>query len=253
MSKPTRRSSFSQTHPVWTVVIIEVLLLLAVSIGGTIATLKELSYTAPVLISFIPIALVLIVYFTLKHKWSDLGFRSLRSIPADNWIYYAPLVVVLVTICLKGFREISVSEVLFFIMFTLLVAFVEESIYRGLILKTLLSKGAKTAVITSSILFSITHLLNALSDVDMTQIILQLVYALLIGFALALLAIKNNNIIPLILFHFVHNLIQFVGNDNTSDFFGLDLFIILVLAVQCVWIALSLKKPSIPTRLDQTI
>lgn len=126
MLKLAKTSSFSQKHPVWTVVIIEVLLLLAVSAAGTYATLKELSYTAPVLISFIPIALVLLIYFTVKNKWSDLGFRPLNTISSGNWIYYAPLLVILITISFKGFREISTSEVLFFIFFTLLVAFVEE-------------------------------------------------------------------------------------------------------------------------------
>lgn len=253
MSKIIQKSSFSQTHPIWSVVIIEVLLLLAVFAAGAYTTIKELTYTAPVLISFVPIALVLILYFTVKKKWGFLGFRSLSSISADQWIYYAPLVVVLVTISLKGFQSISVSEVLFFLFFTLLVAFVEESIYRGLILKTLLAKGAKTAVITSSILFSITHLLNALSGLDMTQLLLQLVYALLIGFVLALLMLKNSNIIPLVLFHFLHNLIQYVGNDNSSDFIGYDLFILLVLAAQCVWLALSFRKPSISIPSDQAI
>ncbi|MEK4478222.1 CPBP family intramembrane glutamic endopeptidase [Paenibacillus sp. FSL R5-0876] len=251
MSKLAKTSSFSQKHPIWSVVIIEVLLLVAVTAAGAFATIKELAYTAPVLISFIPIALVLIIYFTVKRKWSTLGFRPLNTISSGNWIYYAPLVVVLITISFKGFREISASEVLFFIFFTLLVAFVEESIYRGLIFKTLLPKGAKTAVITSSILFSITHLLNALSSTDITQILLQLVYALLIGFALALLMLKNNNILPLISFHFIHNLIQFVGNDNTSEYMGIDLFILLVLAVQCVWLVLSFRKPNLTKNLNQ--
>lgn len=251
MSKLAKTSSFSQKHPIWSVVIIEVLLLVAVTAARAYATIKELAYTAPVLISFIPIALVLIIYFTVKRKWSTLGFRPLNTISSGNWIYYAPLVVVLITISFKGFREISASEVLFFIFFTLLVAFVEESIYRGLILKTLLPKGAKTAVITSSILFSITHLLNALSSTDITQILLQLVYALLIGFALALLMLKNNNILPLISFHFIHNLIQFVGNDNTSEYMGIDLFILLVLAVQCVWLVLSFRKPNLTKNLNQ--
>ncbi|WP_339317802.1 CPBP family intramembrane glutamic endopeptidase [Paenibacillus sp. FSL R10-2734] len=252
MSKHAKTSSFSLKHPIWTVVIIEVLLLLAVSATGTYATIKELSYTAPVLLSFTPIALVLIIYFMVKNKWSDLGFRPLSTISSEKWIYYAPLVVVLITISFKGFREISASEVLFFLFFTLLVAFVEESIYRGLIFKTLLTKGATTAVITSSILFSITHLLNALSGTDISQILLQLVYALLIGFVLSLLMLKNKNIVPLILFHWVHNLIQFVGNDNTSEYMGIDLLILLVLTVHCVWLVLSFRKPTVPSNLKQS-
>ncbi|MGC6590104.1 lysostaphin resistance A-like protein [Paenibacillus sp. Dod16] len=245
------KDSFSHKHPIFTVVIIEVLLLLAVFAAGAYSTIKELSYTSPVLISFIPIALVLIAYFTWKKKWNPLGFRKLNSIPAAGWLYYSPLLLILITISLKGMREISASEILFFIFFTLLVGFVEESIYRGLILKTLLPKGIPTAVITSSTLFAVTHVLNVLSGQDIFQTVLQIVYALLIGAVLALLMVKNQNIIPLILLHFLHNFIQFVGNDNSDVFIGYDLFILLVLAVHCVWLSLSLRKPPVSTRIDQ--
>ncbi|MBT2289967.1 CPBP family intramembrane metalloprotease [Paenibacillus albidus] len=233
--------SFSQKRPVWTVVIIELLLLLAMMASGTYATLNELNYAAPVLIAFIPIALVLVIYFTLRNKWSMLGFRSLRSISPRHWVYYSPLAAILLINCLKGFRGIGVSEILFLIFFTLLVGFVEESIYRGLILKTLLAKGVKTAVITSSILFAVTHILNALSGQSLTQTVLQIVYALLMGAVLALLMVKTNNIVPLILFHFLHNLLQFAGNDNSSAFIGYDLLILLALAGQCFWISKSLN------------
>ncbi|WP_379128094.1 CPBP family intramembrane glutamic endopeptidase [Paenibacillus sp. sgz500958] len=254
MSTQARKSkvSLSQRRPVLTVVIIELLLLLAVFAAGAYATINEItSYTSPVLISFIPIALVLIIYFTVKNKWTALGFRSLRSISAGEWKYFIPLILVLITVSLKGFQSISLSKVLFFIGFTLLVGFVEESIYRGLILKTLLPKGIKTAVITSSLLFSVTHLLNAISGQNLTQTLLQLVYALLVGGVLALLMVRNNNIIPLILFHFIHNLIQFVGNDNTSAYLGYDIFILVILAAQCVWLALSLRNTATPAKLSK--
>lgn len=251
MSNLKTRVSFSQNHPVLTVIIIEVLLLLAVFAAGAYATIKELSYTSPVLISFIPIALVLMVYFTSKKKWNALGFHKLSSIPANDWVYYSPLLLILIVISLKGMRDISASEVLFFIFFTLLVGFVEESIYRGLILKTLLPKGIKTAVITSSILFAVTHVLNVLSGQDAFQTILQIVYALLIGAVLALLMVKNKNIIPLILFHFLHNFVQFVGNDNSDAFIGYDVLILLVLAVHCVWLSLSLRRPVVSASANQ--
>ncbi|MFC0332271.1 CPBP family intramembrane glutamic endopeptidase [Paenibacillus sepulcri] len=70
----------------------------------------------------------------------------------------------------------------------------EETVCRGLILKTLLNKSVQSAAITSSILFSITHMLNVMSGQSTEQTILQLVYAHLVGCALALLMVKNNNI-----------------------------------------------------------
>jgi len=110
--------------------------LLAVFAAGAVATVKQLDYTSPVLMSFTPIALVLIIYLTLRHKWRETGYRSLRTIPASHAKYYIPLLLVLGTLALKGFTELTLSKVAFFIFFTLLVAFVEETIYRGLIFKT---------------------------------------------------------------------------------------------------------------------
>ncbi|WP_242069701.1 CPBP family intramembrane glutamic endopeptidase [Paenibacillus dendritiformis] len=191
--------SFSEKRPVWTVVVVELLLLLAVFAAGAYATMKQLPYTSAVLIAFIPIALALLGYLSAKKRWAHYGFRSLSTLHARDWLDYAPLLVVLILLSTKGFHDISLSEADFFLFFTLLVAFVEETIYRGLILKTLLRKSAAAAVITSSVLFSLTHMLNMLSGQNAADTVMQLVYALLVGFALALLMVKHHNICPLIL------------------------------------------------------
>lgn len=238
----TGKPTFSQRRPVWAVAIIELLLLFAMTAAGAYATIQGLSYTAPVLISFVPIALALIVYMTLRRRWSYYGFRSLRSIPASGWVYYLPLVAVLVVILFKGFRPLTVGEILFFVGFTLLVGFVEETVYRGLILRTMLVKGTAIAVIVSSVLFAITHLLNALSGQSMAATILQIFYALLVGGSLALLWIKNRNILPLIAFHFIHNLIQFLSVDRES--IPADIVILVILAAQCAWLVVSMRKSS---------
>ena len=232
--------TFSQRRPFWTVVIIELLLLLGVAAAGTYATLQELDYTAPVWIAFIPIAVVLMVYMTLRRRWGEYGFRSLTKIPKSGWIYYLPLLAVLATILFKGFRPLTGKEIAFFLCFTLLVAFVEETIYRGLILKTLLRKGTVLAVAASSVLFAITHVLNALSGQSLAQTLLQIFYALLVGCALALLWIKNGNILPLIAFHFVHNLIQFLSADAES--MPADIAILLILSAQCIWLIVAMRK-----------
>ncbi|AOZ92602.1 CPBP family intramembrane glutamic endopeptidase [Paenibacillus crassostreae] len=241
MSNPRNKTLFSQRRPVLTVVIIEVLLLLAIFVAGAYVTIKEINNVSPVLISFIPISLILIIYLTWRRKWHDIGFQSLANIPKRHWLLYTPLIVVLVVISLDGFKEVTVSEVFYFIFFTLLVGFVEETVYRGLILKTLLNKSIRVAVITSSILFSLTHLLNVMSGQSMEQTLLQLVYALVMGVVLALLMIKNANIWPLITFHFLHNLIQFLGNEQSTTL-GYDIIVILILIIQCVWLMVSLKK-----------
>ncbi|MNX06469.1 CAAX amino terminal protease self- immunity [compost metagenome] len=247
MTTLSNKRTFSAKRPVLAVIIIEVLLLIAMFAAGAYAQIKQLDYTSPVLIAFIPIALVLIVYLTIRRKWNALGFESIRKIPSSNWIYYLPLVLVLGINCMNGFKSTSASTLLYFIGFTLLVGFVEETIYRGLILRTLLAKGVTTAVATSSILFAVTHILNALSGQNLFDTILQIVYALLVGLVLALLIIMNNNILPLITFHFIHNLINFMSPSN-SIWYG-TFAVIVILALQAIWLIVSLRKVPIQSAL----
>lgn len=240
MLAETSKASFSYRRPFLAVVIIELLLLLAVMAAGTYATIRKLDYTSPVLISFLPIALVLIVYFTWRRKWGAYGFRSLRSIPGKEWIYYLPLAVIVIVLATQGFQAMTPQSVLYFLFFTLLVGFVEETVYRGLILNILLKKGAATAVITSSVLFAITHAANALSGQSAADTAVQIVYSLLIGASLALLMVKHRNIIPLIVFHFLHNFIQFTSHDVTS--WGYNLLIVGLLLAHCIWIIVSMRR-----------
>ncbi|CAH1219818.1 CPBP family intramembrane glutamic endopeptidase [Paenibacillus sp. JJ-223] len=245
VSQSQDSKSFSGRRPILAVVIIELLLLLAVFAAGAVATIREMDYTAPVWMSFTPIAVVLIIYLTFRRRWGLIGFRSLRTISARQWMYYIPLLLLLGTLLLKGFGELTLSKSVFFIFFTLLVAFVEETIYRGLIFTILLRKSVVAATVVSSVLFSVTHIMNAMSGQSLGDTLLQLVYALLVGVVLALLMSLNGNIWPLIFFHFVHNLIQFLGDDHQGEgSLPYDIFVLVVLAAHAIWLVLRLRADS---------
>ena len=230
--------SYSKRHPIISIILIEVSFLLVVFIAGAIATIKQLSYNTPILISFIPTALFLLFYFSWKRKWTYYGFK--REMKRANWILYLPLLIILIVLCLQGFSSQPIEIIIFYIGFAILIGFVEESIYRGIMIKILLPLGILPAILTSSILFSVTHMLNLLSGQSLGQTGLQLAYSFLIGIVLAQLFIKTGNIFPLILFHSLHNLIQFLGSGGSSA--TLDTIVISILAVTVIWLSLSLNK-----------
>lgn len=230
--------SYSSKHPIKSIILIEVSFLLAVFIAGAIATIKQLSYEAPILISFIPTALILILYFTWKGKWTFFGFKPVMT--KRNWLYYLPLLAILIVLCFQGFDSTPIETIAFYIGFAALVGFVEESIYRGIMIKILLPLGILPTILTSSVLFSLTHFLNLLSGQSVGQTVLQLVYALLTGIVLAQLFIKNGSIYPLILFHTLHNFIQFLANGESSIL--LDGAVIAILAVTAIALALPYNK-----------
>ncbi|MEK5206741.1 CPBP family intramembrane glutamic endopeptidase [Psychrobacillus sp. FSL H8-0510] len=230
--------SYSKKHPIISIILIEVIFLLVVFIAGAIATIKQLSYNTPILISFIPTALFLLFYFSWKRKWTYYGFK--REIKRANWILYLPLLIILIVLCLQGFSSQPLETIIFYVGFAILIGFVEESIYRGIMIKILLPRGILPAILTSSILFSVTHMLNLLSGQSLGQTGLQLAYSFLIGIVLAQLFIKTGNILPLILFHSLHNLIQFLGSGGPSAI--LDTIVIIILGVTAILLSLSLNK-----------
>lgn len=230
--------SYSKKHPIISIILIEIIFLLVVFIAGAIATIKQLSYNTPILISFIPTALFLLFYFSWKRKWTYYGFK--REMKRENWILYLPLLIILIVLCLQGFSSQPLETIIFYVGFAILIGFVEESIYRGIMIKILLPLGILPAILTSSILFSVTHMLNLLSGQSLGQTGLQLAYSFLIGIVLAQLFIKTGNILPLILFHSLHNLIQFLGSGGSSTI--LDTIVIIILGVTAIRLSLSLNK-----------
>lgn len=234
-----KKAMFSERHPIWTVVLFELLIIFATFAAGAYATITQQEDFPVIIVAFVPIALITAVYLSIGKKWSSVGFRSLSTIPAKDWLYYTPLLLVFVAIGLSGIdTKVTWSIVGFQFLQMLLVGFVEETVYRGVIFHALLKKGVVTAVVVSSILFSITHILNVLSGQSLPYTILQIVYALLVGFALALLMVKNANIFPLIFFHFFHNWIR----QMTLESMPYSVVKLIVLSLMCIWLIHDLKK-----------
>ncbi|WP_393959450.1 CPBP family intramembrane glutamic endopeptidase [Priestia megaterium] len=100
---------------------------------------------------------------------------------------------------------------------TLIIAFVEEMVFRGFILNLLLSKSYKVAVLLSSLLFAFTHSLNMLSGQSVGNTIFQILFAFVIGLVLALLIVNGQSIVVTILFHGLNNFLQFTSPVHAND------------------------------------
>ena len=99
---------------------------------------------------------------------------------------------------------------LFFLM-AILSGFVEEILFRGLMLRALLPTGIWRAALISAALFGGMHILNVLSISSPAYALLQVGYAAAIGFGYAALVIHTGTIWPLILAHFLTNFAGFMA------------------------------------------
>ena len=98
-----------------------------------------------------------------------------------------------------SFPAQRVYLILFLIYACFLGPILEEIIFRGFILKSMQKYGNLTAIIVSSILFSMFHL-N----------LVQFVNPVLMGIVLAFIAIKSKSIVPSIIAHIFNNSIAFI-------------------------------------------
>lgn len=152
----------------------------------------------------------------IKKNWQKYFFHSFKK---NQLFILLPLLFILciILVSAKGLNLTSMSNVIaMFLMQLLIIAFIEETIFRGILLRMLLTKGVATAVWVSSILFGVTHALQLLGGQSLEDTIIQIIYALLVGLVLSLLILDGQSIIVTILFHGFNNSFNFMGNEENS-------------------------------------
>lgn len=99
------------------------------------------------------------------------------------------------------------------------VGFLEEVIFRGLLFRAMEKDNPKTAIIVSALTFGLGHIVNLFngSGQDITATIIQIVFAVLVGFVLVLIFYYSGSLIPCILFHSVNNVLSAFEARGTMD------------------------------------
>ncbi len=214
---------------------LEFLIILFYVGNGAFVSIKEPSSPLLQFVMLVPLALGLFIYIALKKNWQMYFFHPIQK---NHLLMILPLLFVLgiILVSTKGLNLTSISDLIFmFLMQVLIVAFIEETIFRGLMLRMLLAKGAFTAVFISSLLFGITHALQLLGGQSLEDTIIQIIYALLVGLVLSLLILDGQSIIITILFHGFNNFFNFMGNVESPTLSGYLIILVLFVYMLVLW------------------
>lgn len=213
----------TKEHPVLFSLMMGILLTLLVAVASAAATILELDETGIMFAqacAFLIMAAVVTVYMRKKDRTLvSFGFSKPVIPTIKLWLYYLPLVIiVLIQPVIGGLNfGLSGTQILLIIVFSLLVGYTEESIFRGIIRERLHAKGPVFYIVFSSLFFGILHMANALNGSNIIHILLQVLNALLLGVILALLIEITGYIIPLILFHFMFDALAQLTNTNIVE------------------------------------
>lgn len=201
------KSSFPQRRPILFVVLLFLVILVTFVLAGAVTSLLKLPTVAILLMALPVLTLIAILLLSRWHWWREVGFRlppHLRSL----WFFTVALLPVILNSAFAGIGYPGIGPLLFFLGLALLVGFVEETYFRGMMLRALLKRGPWQAVIITSLLFGPLHLLNAGAGANLAATLLQVVYAFAFGMMFAALALRTQTILPLIV---IHGLMDFFG------------------------------------------
>lgn len=125
---------------------------------------------------------------------------------ARRYLYYLPLVVIASVNLWCGVTQKLPAGITALYAFRMLcVGFLDELIFRGFLYKALCREGETKAAIISALTFGIGHIVNLLNGAAFVPTLLQIVYAVAIGFLFVVLFRRSGSLVPCILTHGVLN------------------------------------------------
>ena len=168
--------------------------------------------TLPILI-----AMSAILYlFVRKNSLTEKYGLCKSQLPAAKMLYYIPLLVLLTANLWYGVAmNMSPLETVLYVLSMFCVGFLEELIFRGLLFQAMAKDGVKTAIIVSSVTFGIGHIVNLVngSGAELLPNLLQVMYAVAIGFAFVMIYCRTRSLMPCILVHSIFNGLSVFANE----------------------------------------
>lgn len=162
---------------------------------------------------FIQIILALIAIISMKKLCGGFG-NSFGKWNKGSLKWFIPHYVILITtiiltipnLLLLNERLIKVSVVFLFI--TLFIGIAEEVLFRGVVLKCFSENSIRKGMFASALLFSLFHFSNLLILPNLLPVIGQVVSTFVFGMFTAAIAVKSNTLLPLILYHWLWDLME---------------------------------------------
>ena len=161
---------------------------------------------------------ILINWMKRNDLFKEYGLCK-SQIEAKRLLYYIPLgFMASINLWFGISLNLSLLETIFYIISMLLVGFLEEIIFRGLLFKAMCKDNVKSAIIVSSVTFGIGHIVNLIngSGADLFSNLLQVGYAIAAGFLFTIIFYKTKSLIACIVTHGVLNALSIFANEAAS-------------------------------------
>ena len=216
-----------ENHPFRFSIFILLTLVIVQGIGVTIASLLGQSPDSFGVYTEIVLSLVLVILISKLGWWQEIGFR--KPVHPAKLLLFLPALALPLGNLTFGISVAQMSVLLNFALLAIASGFVEEGLFRGLMLRAFLPRGKWQAVLITTALFGFTHLMNIFAGYEPLYAVVQVCYALAIGFGFGAMAIKGRLLWPLVIAHALGNFFAFINDGQIGpQFFAISIFYIIL-------------------------
>lgn len=173
----------------------------------------------------------------LSEKYGLIPFKGNWK----NYLYFVPLILIMSVNLWNGvILNMSAAESALYVLSMLCVGFLEEIIFRGFLFKAICKSNVKRAIIISSVTFGLGHIVNLLNGADFLPTLLQVCYAIALGFLFTIIFCKGKSLLPCIITHSIVNSLSAFGAEGSRTYqMILSAALCVISVVYTLWI---LKK-----------
>ena len=188
----------------------------------------------------IAFSLFLIILIIKLKRVEYYGLTKVKE--PKKYLYFIPLVVISTINIWNGFNiNNSVKEIIFNIITMINVGFIEEIIFRGFLFKMMEKENTKKAIIVSAITFGIGHIVNLLNGADVIPTIIQICYAISLGYLFVIIFYKSKSLVPCIITHAVINSLAIFNVESSMSLYIFSLILTVIPLGYAIYINKTIK------------
>ena len=186
-------------------------------------------------------SLVLIIIMVILKRTSYYGLTKVTNL--KEYLYFIPLFLIVSVNLWNGINiNNSINEIFFHILTMINVGFIEEIIFRGFLFKMMAKDNIKSAIIISSVTFGIGHVINLLNGTELITTLMQICYAISIGYLFVIIFYKSKSLVPCIITHSLVNSLSVFNIDNIISIYISPIFLIIVPFIYAIYINKVIKE-----------
>ena len=162
---------------------------------------------------------------------------------AKKYLYFIPLLLIVSVNLWNGLNINHTPEKIIFYMLSMVnIGFLEEIIFRGFLFKMMAKDNLKSAIIVSSITFGLGHIVNLLNGADLVPTLMQICYAVALGYLFVIIFYKSKSLVPCIVTHIVIDVLSVFNVENSLSVYIIPVFLIVVSVGYAIYINKRVKE-----------